>query len=119
MSILSEPVDDIVADNRAIRDRFVSEIRCLTIVDVESALLSVCHRGTEYLPAFQFRDDGQPHTVAEEVLSALPEAFSNWQRALWFVSTNGWLDDKSPMDSLGEPDAVIAAARREREEVVG
>ena len=136
---LAEARGAIVSDNLAIRDHFVAEIPCLTSVDVgrnaghragnqyataarwkkSGAVLSVSHRGAEYFPAFQFRDDGQPHPVVKRVLSALPEAFSNWQRALWFVSTNGWLDDKAPMDSLDEPDAVVAAARREREGVVG
>jgi hypothetical protein len=136
---LGEARGAIVSDNLAIRDRFIAEIPCLTSVDVgrnaghragnqyataarwkkSGSVLSVSHRGTEFFPAFQFRDDGQPHPVVKKVLSALPEAFSNWQRALWFASTNGWLDGKAPMDSLDEPDAVIAAARRESEELVG
>jgi len=39
--------------------------------------------------------------------------------AFWFVSTNGWLDDKAPADVLDDPQAVVAAAGREGEEVVG
>jgi hypothetical protein len=57
--------------------------------------------------------------MIKPVLAALPGALSPWQRAFWFVSTNGWLGDKAPADRLGDPDAVLAAARREAEEVIG
>jgi hypothetical protein len=49
----------------------------------------------------------------------LPARLSPWQRAFWFVSTNGWLGDRAPIDVLDDPQAVVAAAAREGEEVVG
>jgi hypothetical protein len=81
-------------------------------------IFSVHHRGTEYFPAFQLRD-GRPHPAIKKALVALPENLSPWQRAFWFVSTNGWLNDKAPMDVLDDIDAVAAAAARERQEVIG
>jgi hypothetical protein len=127
----------IASDNLAIRDRFVAEIPCFTSVEIgknaghkaenlyataarwkkAGAVFSVSHRGGEVFPAFQFRE-GQPHPAIKKTLAALPTAFSPWQRALWFVSTNGWLGDKAPMDLLDDTDEVVAAARREGE-VVG
>ena len=44
---------------------------------------------------------------------------SPWQKAFWFVSTNGWLADKAPADRLDDPEAVAAAASHEAREVVG
>ncbi|MGO6901597.1 hypothetical protein ACCS96_14410, partial [Rhizobium ruizarguesonis] len=61
----------------------------------------------------------RPHPAIKKALVALPENLSPWQRAFWFVSTNGWLDDKAPMDALDDIDAVAAAAARERQEVIG
>jgi hypothetical protein len=81
-------------------------------------IFAVQHRGKEYFPAFQFRE-GRPHPTVKKALAALPTRLSSWQRAFWFVSTNGWLGDKAPADVLADPKAVVAAAEREGEEVVG
>ena len=116
----------IASDNLAIRDRFVAEIPCFTSVEIgknaghkaenlyataarwkkSGAVFSVSHRGAEVFPAFQFRE-GQPHPAIKKTLAAL-------QRALWFVSTNGWLGDKAPMDLLDDTGEVVAAAARRR-----
>jgi hypothetical protein len=128
----------LAADNLDLRDRFVAETRPLTSATVAAqagftgknryataarwkragAVFSVQHRGTEYFPAFQFRD-GRPHPTVGETLAALPERLSPWQRAFWFVSTNGWLGDRAPANLLDDRDAVVAAAAHEREEVIG
>lgn len=128
----------LAADNLALRDRFVAETAPLTSAQVgERAghsssnpyataarwkkagdIFSVHHRGTEYFPAFLFRDD-RPHPTVKKVLAALPAALSSWQRAFWFVSANGWLGDRAPADMIDDPDAVVAAARREGQEVAG
>lgn len=128
----------IAQDNLELRDRFVAEVRQLTSSAVGAQagskarnpyaaaarwkkageIFSVHHRGKEFFPAFQFRD-GRPHPTVKKVLSVLPGSMSPWQRAFWFVSTNGWLGDKAPADMLSEGDAVVTAAEREGEEVVG
>lgn len=128
----------LAADNLVLRDRFVAETAPLTSAEVGARsghrsrnpyataarwkkagdIFSVHHRGTEYFPAFQFRD-GRPHPTIKRVLAALPDGMSPWQRAFWFVSTNGWLGDKAPAGMLDDPDAVIAAAKREAQEVIG
>ncbi|WP_431324643.1 hypothetical protein [Rhizobium sp. YTU87027] len=53
------------------------------------------------------------------MLAPLPQSFSAWQRAFWFVSANGWLDDKTPVDILDHPEEIASAADREQQEVVG
>ncbi len=128
----------LASDNLALRDRFVRQTAPLTSAEVAAQaghgstnryataarwkkagdIISVNHRGVELYPAFQFRD-GRPHPAIKTTLAALPASMSPWQRALWFVSTNGWLDGKAPADLLDDKDAVIAAARHEAEEVVG
>lgn len=128
----------LAADNLELRDRFIAQTSHLTSAEVAAQaghkssnpyataarwkkagdIFSVHHRGTEYFPAFQFRD-GRPHPAIKTVLAALPKSLSPWQRALWFVSTNGWLGDKTPADLLDEPDVVVAAAQREAQEVIG
>ncbi|WP_375462117.1 hypothetical protein [uncultured Enterovirga sp.] len=128
----------LASDNLELRDRFVAQVPVLTSVEVgvragsqtknryataarwkkAGDIFSVQHRGTEFFPAFQFRE-GRPHPSVKEVLTALPARLSPWQRAFWFVSTNGWLGDKAPADMLDDPQALVAAAEREGEEVVG
>ena len=128
----------LASDNLELRDRFVAEVPQLTSAEIHAQaglmtknpyataarwkksgdIFSVQHRGKEYFPAFQFRE-GRPHPTIKKALAALPPRLSSWQRAFWFVSTNGWLDDKAPADALDDPQSVIAAADREGEEVVG
>lgn len=135
---LSDARGVLAADNLELRDRFVAETRPLTSAEVGAhagheggnpyataarwkkagRVFSVHHRGTEYFPAFQFRE-GRPHPTVKAALAALPAHLSPWQRAFWFVSTNGWLGGKAPTDLLDDSETVIAAARREGQEVVG
>ena len=128
----------LAADNLNLRDTFIARVPQLTSAEVGARaglqtknpyataarwkksgdIFSVHHRGIEYFPAFQFLD-GRPHPTVKKALGALPGRLSGWQRAFWFVSTNGWLDDRAPVDALDDADEVVAAARREGEEVFG
>ncbi len=140
--ILPDPLADarapLALDNLALRDRFVAETAPLTSTQVSEAfgyagsnpyataarwkkaglIFSVHHRGTEYFPAFQFRD-GEPHPAIKPLLRALPASQSPWQRAFWFVSTNGWLGDRAPVEVIDDLEAVLAAAKQEGQEVMG
>jgi len=84
----------------------------------QGKIFSVLFQGRERFPGFQFKD-GRPLPVIAEILATLPESMSPWERAFWFVSTNGWLDGASPRDCLKMPERVVGAARREREAIVG
>ena len=74
-------------------------------------------RGHDVYPAFQF-ENGKPIKAVHAVLEAFGARKSPWKIALWFTSSNGWLPDSArPADLLSrDPDAVVAAARREVEE---
>lgn len=129
----------LAADNLKLRDEFLAKVPTLTGRDVgnrvghsksnphataarwkkANEIFSVHHRGAEYFPAFQFRDDGRPNPTVKTVLAALPPRLTPWQRAFWFISTNGWLNDKAPADVLDQAEAAVAAAEREAEDVIG
>ncbi|HEY1856605.1 hypothetical protein [Acidocella sp.] len=128
----------LAMDNLKLRDRFVDETGPLTSLEVAklsgskgtnlyatatrwksaNRVFSVSHRGQEYYPSFQFKD-GSPHPMIKKVLAALPASMSPWQKAFWFVSTNGWLGDRAPADMLDDAAAVVAAAEHEGKEVTG
>ena len=129
----------LAADNLKLRDEFLAKVPTVAGKDVgdrvghsksnphataarwkkANEIFSVHHRGAEHFPAFQFRDDGRPRPAVRAVLAALPHRLTPWQRAFWFVSTNGWLDGKAPADVLGHAEAVVAAAEHEAEDVMG
>jgi hypothetical protein len=128
----------LAADNLDLRDRLIAQTAPLTSAQVAAQagyrgrnpyataarwkkagdIFAVQHRGTEYFPAFQFRD-GLPHPTIKPVLAALPAQLSPWQVAFWFVSANGWLGGRAPQEVLDDPASLIAAARQEALEVVG
>ncbi|GLS21463.1 hypothetical protein GCM10007874_44800 [Labrys miyagiensis] len=135
---LADARGPLATDNLELRDRFIAQVPQLMSPEISEQaglrtknpyataarwkkagdIFSVQHRGKEYFPAFQFRE-GRPHPTVKKALAVLPARLSPWQRAFWFVSTNGWLGDRAPVDVLDDPQAVVAAAAREGEEVVG
>jgi hypothetical protein len=128
----------IETDNARERARFLSEVTCLTSKQIaenaghratnssvtgsrwkqQGKLFSVPSRGIELYPAFQFRD-GQPHPAIAKILRELPKPMSPWQIAFWFTSSNGWLSGAAPADRLDEEPAVVKAAQRESEPIIG
>ncbi len=68
--------------------------------------------GKNAYPAFQFDADGQPLKLMEPVLDALPDSFSAWQRAFWFVSPKEDLDGKTPARSVGDGDGRVVETAR-------
>ncbi len=86
----------------------------------EGRIFAVTLHDSQYYPGFQFDENGRPLSVIGRVLRALDaEELGEWEIALWFTKRTGWLDDRRPLDLLGEdPDAVVEAARRERHELV-
>jgi nucleoid DNA-binding protein len=134
----SEARRAIETDNARERARFLSDIACLTSKEIaqnaghqavnasvtgsrwkqQRRIFSVPLRGSELYPAFQFRE-GQPHPTVAKILRELPKQMSPWQVAFWFTSSNGWLRGAAPADRLDDEQAVVKAARRESEPIVG
>jgi hypothetical protein len=128
----------IETDNARERARFLSDVACLTSKEIaqnaghqaanasvtasrwkqQGRIFSVPSRGSELYPAFQFRE-GQPHPAVAKILRELPKQMSPWQVAFWFASGNSWLRGAAPADRLDDAEAVVKAAHRTSEPIVG
>ena len=122
---------ELAVDNLELRRAYLDETPMLTAVQIhhmsglrsrnasepasrwksEGKTFAVRVGRRDLYPAFQF-EDGAPHPVVRDVLAALPEAMTGWQKALWFASGNGWLDGDEPQQRLHDGELVVAAARR-------
>lgn len=72
----------------------------------------------ERFPGFEFRD-GVPRLVVQSVVSAFGQKLTGWSLALWFTSSNGWLNGQRPVDLLDDaPSTVIEAAERAAAEIL-
>jgi hypothetical protein len=142
MYLADDPVGEarraIETDNARERARFLSDVACLTSKELaqiaghraantsvtgsrwkqQGRIFSVPSRGSELYPAFQFRE-GQPYPAVAKILRELPKQMSPWQIAFWFISTNSWLRGAAPADRLDDEEAVVKAAHRESEPIIG
>jgi hypothetical protein len=82
----------------------------------EGLIFSV-RRGIEDLyPAFQFTANMAPLPIVRQILRILRQVASrsDWDNAIWFFASNGWLGGPPPINLLiSEPDLVIRAAEQE------
>jgi hypothetical protein len=81
----------------------------------EGRILGVPYRGQTLYPAFQFDDAGELRPVIRAALAKLPrDRMSDWEVALWWAASNGWLGGLRPVDLLDETDVddIVAAAGR-------
>jgi hypothetical protein len=142
MYLADDPVGEarraIETDNARERARFLADVACLTSKEIaqnaghqaanasvtgsrwkqQGRIFSVPSRGSELYPAFQFRE-GQPHPSVAKILRELPKQMSPWQIAFWFISTNSWLRGAAPADRLDDEEAVVKAAHRASEPIIG
>jgi hypothetical protein len=105
---VAEAAAQTTVDRRSAATRWKTA-RCLFVLRAD---------GREVYPAFQF-EGGRPRPVIGMVLEALPDDMSDWQRALWFSAPNGWLNGRSPVETLQDEAAVVTAAERERDAWAG
>ena len=84
----------------------------------EGQIFSVSCRGEDSFPGYQFDGKGKPLPVIARVLAVVGSKWRGWELALWFVSSTGWLNGRSPVELLhSEPDEVVQAAEREMEDL--
>jgi hypothetical protein len=117
----------IEADNVVLRARFFAEVPCYSQEDViakfgsdvaeSDRIICVESDWKRHFPHFQFDQAGVLLNV-EAALARLPANMSRWQMAVWFVSSNAWLDGKAPQDVLSDVEQLLFAADRESE-VIG
>jgi hypothetical protein len=134
----SGPYRAILSDNALARARFLATFPCLAARQVAELtghqredgsvlveqwrqtrqILSNPGERQELYPAFQLRD-GAPHPAMARILAALPARQSPWQIIPWLVASCSWFDGASPASRLDDEEAVVEAARREAQEIVG
>ena len=82
----------------------------------EGLIFSVKRDIKDLYPAFQFSADMCPLPIIREILGILRQVASrsDWDNAMWFFASNGWLGGPTPIDLLtSEPSLVIKAAEQE------
>lgn len=87
----------------------------------EGQIFAVPYKSGIYFPLFQFGEEGKPLPLIGEVLEVFKGApMTDWQTGLWFVTRNGWLGDRRPVELFhSDPDAVTEAARQEVAPIAG
>ena len=77
-------------------------------------IFAVPYQGQDRFPRYALDDEFQPIPALESVLKLLGP-ISPWRIAVWFESTNSWLDNHRPRQLLrDEPEKVQRAAERYR-----
>jgi hypothetical protein len=68
----------------------------------------------DLFPSYIFSDDGKPLPIVSILLARFHDKKSVFKTALWFASSNSWLNGKAPKDMLNKDvQAVITAADKE------
>lgn len=73
-------------------------------------VLSVRHQDADLFPAFQWHDGSLIQAVSA-VCRIFDREFSQWDTALWLMTSTGWLGGRRPVDLLvRDPIEVVLAA---------
>ena len=129
LDVLAPALPELEQSNAEAQARFLQRVPVLTAEQVadlaghgsknrsatasrwktSGAIFAVRQGGRDLYPAFQFVEGG-PHPTVKEILKALPEDMTAWQRAFWFFGGNSWLNGRKPMDCLDDRAAELRAA---------
>lgn len=129
---------ELAVDNARLRSDYLRETPLLTAAEIRAAsglnprnrsepasrwkregrLFAVRRSGIDLFPEFQFVD-GVPRRPVKAILAALPAGMTGWQIAMWFASSNGWLDGAAPQERLADAEAVVEAAGRLADPAIG
>jgi hypothetical protein len=73
-------------------------------------------RGATLLPDFQFdASTWLPRPCVRRVVRELRDVCDDVELASWFVSSNAWLEERTPAEAIEtQPEAVLDAARADR-----
>ncbi len=78
----------------------------------QGKVFAVTWDGANVYPGFQLDEEGRTRPVIAQVIDAAGDRLQGWDLALWFTSTNAWLDGARPVDLLDEsPGDVLDAVR--------
>jgi hypothetical protein len=125
---------EIIEDTLSLRREFLASVPVVTCTQVQAKasvsdhivdqwrtngqIFAIQNAGQAWHPAFQFAENGQPLVIIARVLAILNRnpKFLDWDKAMWFYSPNGWLEDeRSPMNclsNLSEHDDLKYAAEQ-------
>lgn len=78
----------------------------------QGKVFSVTWDGVNVYPGFQLDEEGQTRPVIAQVIDAAGDQLRGWDLALWFTSSNAWLDGARPVDLLDESPADVLDAVR-------
>jgi len=80
----------------------------------EGRIFGVAFGGRLLHPVWQFQSDHRPKPIMTELLSVLEPKLRGWEVAMWFDTSNGWLDGEGPYTLIDDdPERVLDAARYE------
>jgi hypothetical protein len=80
----------------------------------EGKIFAVERDGQDRFPRYALDEIYRPLPIVEPVLSTLGK-ISSWRLAAWFESTNAWLDNARPRETIAtDPESVLAAAQAYR-----
>jgi hypothetical protein len=80
----------------------------------DGKIFSVLYGGKQHYPQFQFKH-GKPRPIVAQILQALGEDATGWDRAFFFATPNSYLNDATPMDRLNNKsteDLLVQVAAR-------
>jgi hypothetical protein len=128
-----------ILENAKLRNEFMSDVGALTSQEIatlnqsqaknkaayahrlkaETKIFAVEFKGEQRYPAFQFdMETGKPKAIIKDILELVKDEWSGWQLALWFISANGYLDGKTPLEVMDtESGAVLETLGKEAGEV--
>jgi hypothetical protein len=128
-----------ILENASLRNEFMCDVGALTSQEIatlsqsqaknkaayahrlkaENKVFAVEFQGEQRYAAFQFdMETGKPKPIIKDILELVKDEWSGWQLALWFISANGYLDGKTPLEVMDtEPGTVLDALCKETGEV--
>ncbi|MDO9425171.1 MAG: hypothetical protein Q7T40_13410 [Methylobacter sp.] len=128
-----------ILENAKLRNEFMSNVGALTSQEVatlsqsqaknkaayahrlkaENKVFAVEFQGEQRYPAFQFdMETGKPKLIIKDILALVKGEWSGWQLALWFITANGYLDGKTPLEMMDtKPEVVLKTLSKEVGEV--
>lgn len=82
---------------------------------ISGTVIGLVLEGQTKLPTFQFDNENKPLPGIAKVLKIFGDHLTDWEKAIWFITPNGWLKGKEPIDLIrkNKIDVVLEAASDE------
>lgn len=77
----------------------------------EGKLFSISWNGKDWYPRYAFDAVLQPRPIIAEIIKIFGSEADPWRIAAWFESSNAWLDDQKPHQSITNMSDITATQR--------